>query len=213
MRERTKAIVLALLLCACGHPGMDAYNEALAALSSGDLSEAEAGIGQAIQTGDEEIVARAEFLRGNVQFTRCLTAEQQATAPGAEPFAFDIAIAFGETALRSWRFAAMSRDDWPEARRNVERALLKLEELVRKKRAKKDETKQTDPQPRPRPKPKPTKPEDKRAEDSAEDPQLKELSPEEVLRLIEKLAQKEREKLSVRRSHRKTRMAGVERDW
>lgn len=213
MRERTKAIVLALLLCACGHPGMDAYNAARAALSSGNLSEAEAGIALAIETGDEEIVARAEFLRGNVLFTRCLTAEQQATAPGAEPFAFDIAIAFGETALRAWRFAAMSRDDWPEARRNVERVLLKLEELVRKQRAKEDETKQTDPQPTSRPKPKATRPEDKQAEDAVEDPQLKELSPEEVLRLIEKLAQKEREKLGVRRSHRKTRMAGVERDW
>jgi hypothetical protein len=42
---------------------------------------------------------------------------------------------------------------------------------------------------------------------------MEELSPAEVARLLAKLAEKEREKLALRRQHRKEKMAGVERDW
>ena len=215
MAGQSKAVVLLLLLCSCGGAAADAYERALAALRNGELSNAEAFAEEAAALGDEEVVARAEFLRGNAAFARCWIAEVQATQPGAEPFAFDVAIAFADKARRLWQLAAMSRPDWPQARRNVERALLKLEELKNKKQAREDERKKTDPQPQPRkkPTPTPTTPEDKRAEDAKDDPQLKELSPEEVVRLIEKLAQKEREKLGLRRAERKTRMAGVERDW
>ena len=40
-----------------------------------------------------------------------------------------------------------------------------------------------------------------------------ELSPEQVLRLIERLAAKEREKQAVRRARQKERGAAGERDW
>ena len=208
MLERSKALIVALLLAACG--GEDsAYTRALAALRAGRLDEAES----AAAAGGPEIRVLCEFLRGNVAFARCEMVERQAEEPGAEPFAYDVAIAYGEKALRFWRHAAMSRADWPEARRNAERALLKLE-VLQKKKADQDEQRrrESDPQPRPRPKPKP-RPRGGDAEADPNRPQLQQLSREQVMRLLEKLAEKEREKLALRRSRRKVRMAEVERDW
>ena len=210
MLERSKALIVALLLAACG--GEDSgYTRALAALRDGRLEEAESAAESAAARGGPEIRVLCEFLRGNVAFARCEMVERQAEEPGAEPFAYDVAIAYGEKALRFWRHAAMSRADWPEARRNVERALLKLEEL-QKKKADKDEQRrrESDPQPRPRPKPKPRGGD---AEADPDRPQLQQMSREQVMGLLEKLAEKEREKLALRRLHRKVRMAEVERDW
>ena len=73
------------------------------------------------------------FLRGNIAFARCAQASRQARTPLAEPFAFDVAIRHAEKARAFWEQAAMGRDDWPAARRNVERALLVLRDLRREK--------------------------------------------------------------------------------
>lgn len=232
MSGRSQALtLLALLAFGCGDPGLQAYregrfrdaqeafradgddasaarlfNRALAALRAGDLTDAEGAAETAAERGTPEIAALCDFVRGNAAFERCLMAERQASTAAAEPFAFDVAITYAKKARGLWQLAAMSRSDWPEARRNVERALLKEDELRRKK-ADREEQQRRKAKPRPRPRPPDAEP------DPAVAPQLKELDPDEVLRLLDKLAQKEREKRALRRSHRKGRMAGVERDW
>jgi hypothetical protein len=235
MSGRSQALtLLVLLLGGCGDPGVAAYregrfrdahaalksagdgapaerlfNRALAALRAGDLTDAESAAERAAARGTPEIAALADFLRGNAAFARCRMAERQATTAAAEPFAFDVAITYAQKAGRLWQLAAMTRADWPAARRNVERALLKEEELKRKKADREEQQRRkTNPPPRPKPRPAPDA-----EQDPAVDPQLKELDPAAVLRLLEKLAEKEKEKRALRRSHREARMTGVERDW
>ncbi|MHC4548754.1 MAG: hypothetical protein ACYTEZ_08240 [Planctomycetota bacterium] len=189
------------------------FNRALAALRAGDLSDAEAAAQRAAARGGPEMAARCDFLRGNAAFARCRLAERQASTAAAEPFAWDVAIIYARKARDAWQRAAMSRPDWPAARRNVERALLKIEELKRKK-AEQDQRPPRPPGPQPPPPPQPPEARGKEDEPApADEPQLEELAPEQVLRLLDRLAQKEQEKRALRRSHRKARMAEVERDW
>ncbi len=200
MRGRPAALIF--LLCACGR---DAGDRAIAALRAGDWRDAE--------TWAAELAPPLrDFVRGNVAFAHCLMAERQASSPAAEPFAWDVAISYGERARDFWQHAAMSRDDWPEARRNVERALLRLEELAQKKKEA-ERRRQSNKKPQPKPKPRVDPQGGNDTQEPQEEPQLNELTPEQVLRLLDRLAEKEKEKLALRRSHRKVRMAGVERDW
>lgn len=198
------ALAILLLLAGCGDDAAErAFRETVAALQKGELRKAESAAAKA---------AAGDFLMGNVKFAKCELAERQAEQPGAEPFAFDIAINYAQSAHEAWQRAALSRDDWPAARRNVERALLKIEELKKKRDEKQqDRKKKPTPQPKPQPQKNPVKqPQPKPAPDK---PQRKELSPEEVLRLLDRLAQKEKDKLALRRTEKKKRSAGVERDW
>ncbi len=200
MRGRPAALVL--LLCACGQ---DAGDRAVAALRAGDWRGAEAWAKQLAP-------AQRDFVRGNVAFAHCEMAERQASSPAAEPFAWDVAISYGQRARDFWKHAAMSRNDWPEARRNVERALLKLDELAQKKKQA-EQRRQSNPKPKPKPKPQGDPQGKEETQQPKDQPQLRELTAEQVLRLLDKLAVKEKEKIALRRSHRKVRMAEVERDW
>ena len=176
------------------------YNRALAALRAGDLADARSASGKAARRAEGETVSRCDFLSGHVAFAQCTLAEAQARTAGAEPFAFDVAITYAKRAHESFAIAAMSRPDWPEARRNSERALLKLRDLqkqkdrARKERNRKRETDPDSPKPKPQPNPKP-EPDTTSQPDTA--PQTKELSPEQILGLLDKLAQKERESTQV----------------
>lgn len=187
------------------------YNHALAALRAGRIGEAEASSKRAAAVAEApEVVAIAAFLLGNVAFARCELAERQARTLEAEPFAFEVAIRFGEIARDAWQRAAMSRADWPIARRNVERALLMLESLKdRQTRAKRKKEGRPEPRPVPLPEPDPDEP----PEGPETEPGEKELSTGEVLALFERLAEKEREKRALRLSARRSRMQDVERDW
>ncbi|MHC4342356.1 MAG: hypothetical protein ACYSX0_19350 [Planctomycetota bacterium] len=236
------AILFALLLTGCGEfaAGVDAYregryrdahaafrkaeaddasaelsfNRALAALRAGDLSDAESSAQKAAERGPA-IAPLCGFLQGNAAFERCRMAERQADSVAAEPFAFDVAIAYAKKAARLWQRAAMSRPDWAEARRNVERALRKLEELQKKKEeADPRRRRQADPKPRPDPVPPLPlpKPGTEIEQDPEVTPQLKELSPEQIARLLDKLAEKEKDKAALRRSTRQ-QDSRVERDW
>jgi hypothetical protein len=111
-----------LFLVGCGDA---AFDRAVAALQEGELRQAEAAAQQLAEP-------HGLFLRGNVAFADCLVAEKQAATAAAEPFAFDVAIALAEKAARLWADATMIREDWPEARRNVERALLTAADLRRR---------------------------------------------------------------------------------
>jgi tetratricopeptide (TPR) repeat protein len=194
-----------------------AYDRALAALRAGDLRDAEASVTRAESRGGPEFASTAAFLRGNVAFARADLAAIQADTPEAEPFAWDVAILQVENARRAWQIALTERPDradWPEARRNVERALLRAAEFREKKaEAEKRRQRRSDPKPKPKPRPSPKEPDRPETGNDAAKAKGGELSPEEVAKLLDKLAEKEREKLALRRSHREAQPSGVEKDW
>jgi len=174
-------LLLLLVVGACGNP----YADTEAALRAGDLD-------QALVTS--EPTAWRNFVRGNVAFARSEAAEQP-----------DLQIALAEDALAAWRVAAMQRD-WPEARRNVERGLLRLQRLYEKKSGKERKP----PQPRPPQPPAPGKEDGAEAEAALEKGDLAEA---QVLRLLEMLREKEAKKLAARRARLGTPQPGVEKDW
>ncbi|MGQ0613754.1 MAG: hypothetical protein ACT4PV_08465, partial [Planctomycetaceae bacterium] len=212
-------LTLLLLLAGCAGTGDDLpaphrYNRARAAFHAEDWRAATEAATSAAALGDPSVAAHCDFLLGSIAFKRCELAERQASTPEAEPFAFDVAIRYCDTAREAWERAAMGRDDWPAARRNVERALLNRDELARKK-AEAERRRDRPPRPKPQPKPQPGEGEDRRKPDQPprEDPAIAELSREEVLRLFDKLQRKEEEKRTVRTERRRAESSGVERDW
>lgn len=227
MRRAAGAFAFAVLLLPCcgeDDAGESAapellYNRALAALSAGALREAEIAAEKAAARGGPEFAALRDFLLGNAAFARCLAAGGQAAAPEAEPFAFDLGLAHAEAARRFWQRAALSREDWPEARRNVERALLELEGLRKKKEEAEKERRARARLPEPPPLQEEPGSRDPLAQGEEAglaprfEPQPLDRSADLVERLLERLAQKESEKSALRQAARPERQTGVERDW
>ncbi|HLQ38820.1 MAG TPA: hypothetical protein VK348_13505 [Planctomycetota bacterium] len=183
------------------------HDLALAALRAGRPSEAEAAAARAAARGGSRFAGLRDFVRGNAAWIRCERAELQASGPEAEPFAFDAAIALAETARNGWQLAAASRPDWPEARRNTERALQKIAELRQQQAAaerNRPPSRQTPDQPEPQPQP---------PQEQQPEPQLTELSPEQLQQLFDKLAAKEQQKLALRSTRQQAPDGSVERDW
>jgi hypothetical protein len=127
------------------------FNKALCAFQAGDPHEAEASAEKAAASGRPEFVRGRDFLRGNIEFQRCESLERDIDAawnaqnappaPGAAPPSIDLemydrAIAQAQLARDSWA-AAAGRAGTPEsaapAVRNAERAVVKIEELKKKK--------------------------------------------------------------------------------
>ena len=187
------------------------HNLALAALRSGDLRRAETAAEALAAHGGAERLGIRDFVFGSTAFQRCVLAAQQAGAVEAEPFAFDVAIALGESARRHWQAAACSRADWPEARRNVERALRKLDELRQQKAAaeqKRSRTQQPQPKP-PRPAP-PARPPERRPLPTPAERTAERASIAELLRRLEA---KEKEKQILRAAQQQRRAGAGEKDW
>ncbi|MAB90497.1 MAG: hypothetical protein CMJ90_13705 [Planctomycetes bacterium] len=201
-----------------GAPAELLHDLALAALRAGDLRLAESSAEKAVVRGGPRFVPQRHFILGNVAFKRCLQAEILAGRVEAGPVALDAAILHAETAAESWRRAAVTRSDWPAARRNVERALLKLETLrkTRDERRKKQGKKPKNQPPKP---PSPERQRDpsvrgrKINQDRLARMQLKELSYAQVRRLLEKLSQKEAEKAKLRKKEQAAKRVSGERDW
>ncbi len=218
-RRGTAAVALLLMLAHCGRDVPDAsalraYERARAALQAGELRRAAQDAAEAARSSDQGNAVLATFLSGNIAFAQCLRAEKQADAPGAEPFAIDVAIRHAEHARDFWQDAAVTRADWPAARRNVERALVKLDQLEKKKAQRQPNKKRTDPKPKPRPRPaQPRNRTSKSTKKQAPAPLLKELAPDAVEELLARLAQKEKDKVALRRAERKKTNAPTERDW
>jgi len=196
------------------------YNHALAALRAGLLLDAEVTAEKAAARGGREFSALRDFLLGNTAFMRSRKAEVLADEPDAKPSAFDAAIAHAEQARLHWQRAAASRDDWAEARRNVERALLALEALKKKREAAEQRRLQTkdkqfnEKQLDPSLQSQLDDAGDTEEQDSKVEPLLTELATEQLVQsLLEKLERKEQEKLETRRAARRARGAEVERDW
>lgn len=175
-------LLLLLLACACG----DRYEETLAALRAGDLD---------LAAKAAEGTEWHAFVRGNVAFARSEAAEK-----------LDLQIALAEDAVAAWRMAAMQRD-WPEARRNVERGLLRLQGLYEKRSGKEPKPPQPKPPPIPPPPGKEEGPETEAALEKGE------LAQAQVLRLLELLREKEAKKLAARRARLGAPQPGVEKDW
>jgi hypothetical protein len=195
-----------------GAPAELLYDESLAALRAGDFTHAESSADKAASRGGAEFAALRNFVHGNAAFARSALSEKQADGIEAEPFAFDVAIAQATAARDAWVRAAVSRDDWPEARRNVERALLAIERLKAKKQAREDRAKKSAEAPKPRPLPTP-KADPKNGKETTAELQSAELPADEVRRLFEVLAAKEKEKLAARRARRDAQPSDVEKDW
>jgi hypothetical protein len=194
-----------------GAPAELVYDAALASLRAGDLAAAESSAQAAGKRGGE-FAALADFVRGNASYARSALSETQADRPESEPFAFDVAIKQAETARDAWARAAVTRDAWPEARRNVERALIAIERLTAKKLARQNQPKKSAEQNKPLPLPQPkVDPKDKK--ETAADVEVADLSADEVRRLFDVLAAKEKEKRETRRTRRDIKGAEVERDW
>lgn len=143
------------------------------------------------------------FAQGHEAFAASLELETEARRPGGDPEAWKAAVKSAEDALAYWQWAAATRSDWPPARRNVERALLRMARL------------------RERAGPKtPPKDEPKGDEETKDDPPLPparpevaDLPPAKVLGLFDLLRDRERDKQRMRRAQRRVRSAEVERDW
>ncbi len=222
------------------------YDLALAALAVGESDVARTAIDAArvLAEGDEHLAPLVDFLAGNVAYALCDMRAKEAASPEAEPFAYDTAIARAEEARDLWAAAAMARDlkqreDWPQARRNIERALRRIEELVALKAAAEEAKKKSAPggPPRIRPRPAPTPKIEPRVEPTAgtdpsapppppkptgegdEEPapdlaaQLTELDPAAVSRLLETLAAKERERRAAREERQRRERVPGSRDW
>jgi len=206
------------------------HGEALAALRTGDLEGARAAADAAAVRGDPGVVALAEFLRGQVAFRKCVAAEEEMRAPVPPPTARARALAHAEDALLAWRRATASRDEWPEARRNAERAALRIARLRESGSASGgpgrpvpltpppglDPGDPAAPDPAAEPPPEardPDTPEGETPPGPGEGATAKELPRAEVLKLLDRLRDREREKMTLRRERRDAATPAGERDW
>ncbi len=185
------------------------FNRALAALNARELRVAEFTAEKSAARGGPELVGLGDFLLGNAAFVRGELAEAESSLMDADPTSLARAILNMKTALESWQLAAANRSNWPEARRNAERALIKLEDLERKKAEADEQVPQTEQTPPPTP--------DEETEEVEEEPIAQEappeLSPEQLARLLDKLAQLELEKRALREATQRARSVDVEKDW
>ena len=111
MPGRSQSLVLLLALAGCGGPE-SSFDVALAAFRAGELRLAEA-------RARESDAPEATFLRGNIAYAQSEVAEEQAATMGAEPFAWDIALNYIESALGHWKRAAMTPSTRPRPLRAV----------------------------------------------------------------------------------------------
>lgn len=176
--------------CSARTEAVRSWNEAVAALEAGDLQKAEIAAETAAARGGREFVARREFLFAVTALKRSAAAEARASIPGAAVSAYARALAAAKEAGENGRRALhLHAEDWPAARRNLERSLAqitRLQELY--EAALRDPTAA-----RPPPPPK---------EESAGSE-----------RLLERLGSQEEQKRVMRRSAAELQSSAVEQDW
>jgi hypothetical protein len=187
------------------------HDLALAELAAGRYEEALKAAAAAAERDAVRFQALLEFVRGSAAFARSEAAEAEAAEPGADASLFERAAADAEDALARWRLAAADRRDWPEARRNVERALLRLERL-RERRREGGPGAKPPPLPPPPAPPTPERP-GTMPEETAAAVEGGLLPAAEVQRLFDVLLEKERAKQAARRAARSAPTPGVEKDW
>jgi hypothetical protein len=168
------------------------YDLALAALAVKDPQKAESAAERMAARGGAAFFARRDFLLGNASYQRSEHAEEEAAQPEAELSAYPRAIQHARDARDHWIRAALSRRDWPEARRNVERAIARIAALEAKQDAAMEER--------------------RKAKASAPPPPPRRPNRNDLGRLLDLLEKMEADKQRQRAQHR----AGapeVEQDW
>jgi tetratricopeptide (TPR) repeat protein len=180
------------------------YDQAVAALAVGEYEKAEAAAREAILRDEDAYAGLDAFVRGSAAFARSQVAFVQASATPDDPRAMMPALRFAEDALAGWQWAAASRPDWPEARRNAERGLLWLQDLR--------ELRAGDGQRKPPP-PDETDPEEEKPPEPLPPLETEDLPSGRVLGLLELLQAKEQKKILERRARRHVRGGSVEKDW
>jgi hypothetical protein len=194
------------------------FAHALAALRAGELETAASATERFAELGGGVEAARAEFLRGCVvqhELQRSLAAANEGAASREATMA---ALALAQRSREAFVLAVTrGGNDWPEARRNAERLELTIADLAQRLAANEDvvDEKRTLPREVPIPLPLPATERDD-AEPREVEPELAAETPRsdaELLRLLELLERREREKLASRRAAREARSDAVERDW
>ena len=109
-------------------------NQAMAALGAGDLPRVEQEARRAASVAAQgpmalEFSSLRDFLLGTTALERALRSRTLALQPDADPGIVRRGISEADTARRSFELAVTARGTWPAAARNLERALLILEEL------------------------------------------------------------------------------------
>ena len=155
--------------------------------------------------------ARAQFLLGNVHYRDCLHAEARASVPGAPAAAFEPALAAIEAARDAWIGAALTQEDWPAARRNVERALIKRAQLLEAQRVAESNRSVRQPDAAPEPTPS-SEPAPEGSPPGAAEPEPLELSPGQLAELLRALDRVQGERDEAREG-RRARAQAVEKDW
>jgi hypothetical protein len=225
-REGRFADALAFFTAGTRVQGHDAspewlHNQALAALRAGELVVAEIAAEKAAARGNALFIGLRDFVLGNVAFVRCERADLVSRQPESGPPALDAAIAHAESAAAWWQRASMTRSDWPEARRNAERAAVRLRELKDRKEQAERKRQANAGRRSPRPLPTPTAEGEQATEAGGKISRSQrvtvavkgELSPQQVRHLLEMLAEKEVEKRRLREKNQRVRTLAVERDW
>ncbi len=197
------------------------FDWGVAALAAKQPDEAAEASGRLEVAGGDAWQARAAFLAGSVAYADSLRlAKKAGNAPPEDQRAWLPARQRAEDALARWQRAAVTTPrDWPEARRNVERALLWMRTLREERGGK------------PKPRPKPVSPKDDGGGDEKKPPpspepkkpppgqeidvtlRQDELPAERVLDVLHALEKKLAERRAVRRAVRTERSASVARDW
>lgn len=166
------------------------WNEALAALAAGDAQAAEISAERAAAIGGGEFPALRDFLLASAAFGRSLAAETLAGIPGAALSSYDRALAAAEESRRAFLRALRARaEDWPAARRNLERVQARIVHLQSLRDAALRDPAASRPPPPP--------PE----------------SPAGSERLLERLGQLEQQKRVLRRASASPAPGAVEQDW
>lgn len=180
----------------------------------------------------EDGLARTSFLRGCIAMARAETALAQAQDVVSEPFAFDLAVRRAEKSVAFFTDAVVAGEGDPAAARNLERASLRLAEIRRLRDEAGGGARRTSGGPKIRLHPTsgettaggPDKPPATTSDESAaegdagdEGPDAvatgEELSRSDVLGLLERLGEKEREKRRLRAETRSRQRRPGERDW
>lgn len=191
-------------------------NQAFAALRCREMEQAEWAAEKAAARGGPAWYRLRDFVHGNAHWLRCLESEAETTLIDPDPSSFDRALEHAGNALTAWRRAALGDQDWPGARRNVERALRIIEDLeARREEALKKRSGQDQPPPPPPPETTddPESEESEEADQPEQQASLTPLSAAELERLLQRLAIKDMEKRELRRERRQLRSQGVEKDW
>ncbi len=199
------------------------YDFALASYAAGSLDAALDSASRVAQQADGRLRQEALHLLGSIEWKRAEAIAAMAMQVEAEPFLFDQAIERVARARASWVDAAIGDDAAPESVRNAERALQRLEQLREQKAEKDRQRKAAGAKQKPMAVPDGkdsgeekqggNKDGEKDAQDNPLAPLQQELSREQVDRMFEKLEQRDREKLQLRRSLRAQRSTSAERDW